>query len=196
MRSTVLSRAAIRVYIAGLAVVEIWIVEHGCANSVHALLIFATNSGCISARSRIKKFNLAGVVTAGIARTPVVMILSAFWVESTNRLLNFLHGLALFDEFLSAYLFLKLEVESRADDVLSLMESLFALAVDTPKPLWALDCVASVIILDAPAVEAAEAVFAFHVHAFPDIGRDVAFLFGSKSSDVFFFSLIEAVLLG
>lgn len=196
MRSTVLRWTAIGVYIAGLAVVEIWIVEHGGANSVHALLIFATNSGCISARSPIKKFNIAVVVTAGVARTPVVMILSAFWVESTNRFLNFLHGLALFDEFLSTYLFLKLEVERRADYVLSLMEPFFALAVDTPKPLWALDCVASVIILDAPAVEAAEAAFAFHVHAFPDIGRDVAFLFGTKSSDVFFFFLVEAVLLG
>lgn len=195
MGSTIIGRATVRVLIAGLAVVEIWIVEHGCANAVHALLILITNSGGVITRYFIEKFNFAGSVTAGIAGTPVVMILSGFWVETTNRFLDHLHDLTLLEEFLRALLFLKFKVKRRADKVLSLMKSLLAFALHTPEALTALDFIASVVVLDASAMEAAEAVFAFYIHAFPDIGRDIAFLFGSKGSDVFFFSLVEAVLL-
>ena len=155
-------------------VIEGRVIEVFSTNSIHAILIFITNSGSWFAWNCIEEINVTLFVSTGITGASVIKILSSFFVETTSRM----HKLGLFTFFqkltIAIFSFYR-EAKGGADCLSGLMFSGHTVSFDTSVSCGTTDSCAFIIRFDASSMEAFKSWFAFDIKTFSNACFNVSF---------------------
>ena len=195
MSSTVFLGLTVAILITTLTVFKSRVLEYISTDSIHAFLIFITDSGSIIASNRVEKVDIATSLGTCVTRTSIVEVFFSLLVKSTNILNNF-SRFAFHFEISITFLLLCFKGEWRADRLFSFVLSGNTFSVDTSESTGTFNCITCRIMLFASSMKTEEALVTFYIHAFSDLGRNVALGFMFKGSDMVSLSLNTLLRLG